>query len=79
MLRGGGTRPKSHPLVTELGLESPVLGCVSVWGGGDGQWERRMFPGMWSPNLELRRCNVGMRTAKIVFIDPGESLRKTGL
>ena len=24
-------------------------------------------------------CNVGMRVAKIVFIDPGESLRKTGL
>lgn len=38
-----------------------------------------MFPGTWSPNLELRRCNVGMRIAKIVFIDPGESLRKTGL
>lgn len=25
VLRGRGTWPKSHPLVTELGLESPVL------------------------------------------------------
>lgn len=33
--RGGGTWPKSHPLVTELGSESPVSGAGPVvWDGG---------------------------------------------
>ena len=53
--RGGGTGPKSHPLVTELGSESPVSdgGPVVLGGGTSGRRDRcSLGRGLQNLNLE---------------------------
>ena len=47
MARGGGTRPKPHPLVIELGSESPVSG------GGTSSRRDRCSLGCGLQNLNL--------------------------